>query len=89
MTEPKPCPVCRGAELGVNCLELYRQYEAHYVCLSCESEVAPQGPLSEPCGTAAEAEEVALRAWNDFVSSHPSHRNVAWLSLISAMRREG
>lgn len=89
MTEPKPCPVCRSAELGINCLELYGQYEAHFLCLSCESEVAPQGPLSEPCGTAVEAEEAALRAWNDFVSSYPSHRNVAWLSLISAIRREG
>jgi hypothetical protein len=77
MTEPKPCPVCRSAELGINCLELYGQYEAHFLCLSCESEVAPQGPLSEPCGTAAEAEGAALSAWNDFVSGFPGNRNVA------------
>lgn len=77
MPEPKPCPVCRGAELGINCLELYGQYEAHYVCLRCESEVAPQGPLSEPCGTAAEAEGAALHAWNEFVSSCLGRRDVA------------
>ncbi len=70
MTGSKPCPVCRGANLGVNCLELYGQYEAHYLCLDCESEDALHGPLSDPFGTAEEAEEAALRAWNDFVSGH-------------------
>jgi hypothetical protein len=74
MTGPKPCPVCRGARLGINCLELYGQYEAHYLCLDCESEDAPQGPLSDPCGTAAEAEAAALRAWNDFVSDYLDHK---------------
>jgi hypothetical protein len=77
MTEPMPCPVCGSAELGINCLESYGHYEAHYLCLSCDSEVAAQGPLSEPFGTAAEAAVAALRAWNDFVSSYPGRRKVA------------
>lgn len=69
MNGPKPCPICRNAEPGFNCLELYGQYEAHCICLACDSEVAPQGPLSEPCGTAEEACEAALHGWNVYVTA--------------------
>ncbi len=81
MIAPKPCPVCNGTELGINCLESYGQYEAQYFCLGCESEGAPQGPVSDPCGTAEEAEASARRAWNDFVAGYLPYKRVSSLLL--------
>jgi hypothetical protein len=62
MGDPKPCHDCKGAKLRLKCLELYGQYEAHHVCLDCESE---------------EAQEVAIRTRFEFTTNYSRGREIA------------
>ena len=74
MGDPKPYPDRKGAKLRLKCLELYGQYEAHHVCLDCESE---------------NAKEVAIRTRVEFTTNYPHGREVPRFPAGSAMHRIG
>jgi Lar family restriction alleviation protein len=64
MTDLMPCPQCGGTELSIEASEEDEGVVAFIRCDDCGAE----GPMSKPCATDDEAENDAVRAWNEFAS---------------------
>ena len=61
----KPCPICGGDSFGIVYDETDEGVTAYVECEECDEDAETRGPTSKPCKDEAEAEEAAIRAWNE------------------------